>query len=360
MMIKRRKTDSIFYGKVGVGSDFLVSVQSMTNTKTADLDSTVKQIKRLEDAGCEIIRVAVPDNKSAATLKDIKQKIEIPLIADIHFDYKLALKAIESGIDGIRINPGNIGSKEKIKKVVLAAKDKDIPIRIGVNSGSIEPEILKKYEKPTAKGMAESILKQIKIFESFDFNKIVISMKATDVLMTLKAHQILAKKVSYPFHIGITEAGSGDQGIIKSAVGLSLLLSHGYGDTVRVSLTGDPVKEVKVAYQILKNLKLRKRGITVISCPTCGRTEVNLEEIVRKVKSKIGIYDKDFKEGLTIAIMGCPVNGPGEAKEADLGLACGKNTGILFKNGEVIKKVKEAEMIKTLIDELKIMRSELL
>ncbi|MCF8000887.1 MAG: flavodoxin-dependent (E)-4-hydroxy-3-methylbut-2-enyl-diphosphate synthase [Halanaerobiales bacterium] len=357
-MQSRRNTQNIFYDDVGVGSDYPITVQSMTNTKTHQVNKTIEQINKLQEAGCEIIRVAVPDKKSAFVLSKIKSKINIPLIADIHFDHKLALEAINQGVDGLRINPGNIGSKDKIISVVEAAKQKKIPIRIGVNSGSIEKEILEEYGKPTAEGMVKSVLKHVRLLEELKFNDIIISMKSTDVLMTLKAHEILADKVNYPFHIGITEAGSGEEGIIKSSIGLGLLLNKGYGDTIRVSLTGNPVKEVYTGFEILKNLKLRKRGISIISCPTCGRTEVDLDKITKKIKKEIRKYNKDFEEGLTVAVMGCPVNGPGEAREADLGLACGKKTGLLFKNGEVIKKVKEEEMINTLIHEIKKMRSE--
>lgn len=357
-MESRRNTKNIYYDEVGVGSDYPVTVQSMTNTKTHQVDKTIEQIHKLEEAGCEIIRVAVPDKKSALVLSKIKSEIKIPLIADIHFNHKLALEAIKQGVDGLRINPGNIGTKDKIVSVVEAAKQKSIPIRIGVNSGSIEKELLEKYGKPTAEGMVESVLKHVEILEELEFYDIVISMKSTDVLMTLKAHEILAEQVDYPFHIGITEAGSGEEGIIKSSIGLGLLLNKGYGDTIRVSLTGDPVKEVYTGYEILKNLKLRNRGISIISCPTCGRTEVDLDKITKKIKKEIKKYHKDFEEGLTVAVMGCPVNGPGEAREADLGLACGKRSGLLFKEGEVIKKVKEEEMINTLIQEIKKIRSE--
>ncbi|MDZ7672285.1 MAG: flavodoxin-dependent (E)-4-hydroxy-3-methylbut-2-enyl-diphosphate synthase [Halanaerobiales bacterium] len=357
-MIQRRKTKNIFYDNMGVGSDYPISVQSMTNTKTHNVESTVNQIKKLQKAGCEIIRVAVPDMKAALALSKIKEQIEIPLIADIHFNYKLALKAIEQDVDGLRINPGNIGDKNRVEAVVKAAKQKDIPIRIGVNSGSIEKELLQKYGKPTAEGMVESVLKHIDILEEFEFYDIIISMKSTDVLMTLKAHQLLSKKVDYPFHIGITESGSGKEGIIKSSVGIGLLLKKGYGDTVRVSLTGDPVEEVHTAYEILKALKLRNRGISIISCPTCGRTEVDLEKITKEIKKRMKKYNKDFKQGLEVAVMGCAVNGPGEAREADLGIACGKNEGLLFKKGKVIKKVNEDEIIDVLIKEIKNIRSE--
>jgi len=357
-MIKRRKTKNIFYNNIGVGSDYPITVQSMTNTKTHNVEDTVNQIKKLQKAGCEIIRVAVPDMKAALALSKIKKQIEIPLIADIHFDYKLAIKSIEQGVDGLRINPGNIGNKKRVEAVVKAAKQNEIPIRIGVNSGSIEKDLLNKYGKPTAEGMVESVIKHVRILEDFEFYNIVISMKSTDVLMTLKAHKILSEKLDYPFHIGITESGSGKEGIIKSSVGLGLLLERGFGDTVRVSLTGDPVQEVYTAYEILKTLKIRNKGITIISCPTCGRTEVDLEKITKEVKNKIKKYHKDFENGLEVAVMGCAVNGPGEAREADLGIACGKNKGILFKKGEIIKKVNEDEIIDVLIKEIKNMRSD--
>lgn len=357
-MIERRKTINIFYKNVGVGSDFPITVQSMTNTKTDNVKETVSQINKLEKAGCEIIRVAVPDKKAALSLSKIKKEIKIPLIADIHFRHELALIAIKQGVDGLRINPGNIGDKDKITAVVKKAKQHNIPIRIGVNSGSIEKDLLKKYGKPTAEGMVESALKHVKILEGLAFKDIIISMKSTDVLMTLKAHQLLSRKVDYPFHIGITEAGSGKEGIIKSSVGLALLLNNGLGDTVRVSLTGNPVEEVYTAFEILRNLKIRKRGINIISCPTCGRTEVDLAKITDEIKKGVRDYHKYFEDGLTVAVMGCEVNGPGEAREADLGLACGKKSGLLFKKGEVIKKVKEKDMIKTLLEEIKKMRSE--
>src|SRR6056297_529493 len=357
-MGKRRKTKNIFYKDVGVGSNHPITVQSMTNTKTDNVKETVNQIHRLEEAGCEIIRVAVPDKKAAKSLSKIKEKISIPLIVDINFDNILSLLAKKEGIDGLRINPGNIGDKKKITEVVKRSKEKNIPIRIGVNSGSIEKEILNKFGKPTAEGMVESALKHVKILEDLNFHDIIISMKSTDVLMTFKAHQLLSKEVDYPFHIGITEAGSGKEGIIKSSVGLGLLLNNGYGDTMRVSLTGDPLEEVYTAYEILKNLKIRNRGINIISCPTCGRTNVDLEKITSEIKDRIKEYDKYFTEGLTVAVMGCEVNGPGEAREADLGIACGKNSGLLFIKGQVIKKVKEKEIIETLIEEIKMMRSE--
>ncbi|HMA60004.1 MAG TPA: flavodoxin-dependent (E)-4-hydroxy-3-methylbut-2-enyl-diphosphate synthase [Halanaerobiales bacterium] len=357
-MNERRKTRNIFYKNTGVGSDFPITVQSMTNTKTDNVRETVSQIHRLEKAGCEIIRVAVPDKKAALSISDIKKEISIPLIADIHFNHELALMSIEQGVDGLRINPGNIGDKKKISAVVKKAKKQDIPIRIGVNSGSIEKDLLKKYVKPTAEGMVESALKHVKILEELDFKDIIISMKSTDVLMTLKAHQLLNQEVDYPFHIGITEAGSGKEGIIKSSVGLALLLNNGFGDTLRVSLTGDPVEEVYTAFEILRNLKLRNRGINIISCPTCGRTEVDLARITNEIKKRIKDYHKYFEDGLTVAVMGCEVNGPGEAREADLGLACGKKSGLMFKKGEVIKKVKEEDMIETLLEEIKKMRSE--
>lgn len=346
-MIKRRKTRKIYYGNLAVGGDEPISIQSMTNTKTKELEKTVAQIEKLTKAGCEIIRVAVPSLDDAQQLAKIKQKISIPLIADIHFDYKLALEAIGQGVDGLRLNPGNIGSQDKVKKIVKNAKKAHIPIRIGVNAGSLEKKYFKKYGL-TAKGMVESALAQIQLLEDNDFKEIVISLKASDILMTLEAYQILAKKVDYPFHIGITEAGTYERGTIKSAIGIGSLLLQGLGDTIRVSLTGEPVTEVKVAWQILEALKIRQKGVELISCPTCGRTEIDLLALSQKVEKAIESLDKK----ITIAVMGCVVNGPGEAREADIGIAGGKNEAILFKKGKVVKKIKEEEILTTLMAEI--------
>lgn len=347
--MERRKTRKIYYGNVAVGGDAPISIQSMTNTKTKDVKKTVKQIKELEKAGCEIIRVAVPDMESAEQLARIKELISIPLIADIHFDYRLAIKAVEEGVDGLRINPGNIGDKARVQEVVKYASEAGIPIRIGVNSGSIEKEFLIKYGHPTAEAMVESALKHIRILEENNFFDIVVSLKATDIWRTIKAYRLLAKKVDYPFHIGITEAGTSWAGTIKSAIGIGGLLLDGLGDTIRVSLTGDPVEEVRVGWQILQSLQIRSRGPTVISCPTCGRTEINLADLAEKVERAVTGLDKQ----LTIAVMGCPVNGPGEAREADIGIAGGRKEGIIFRKGKLIKKVKEDMLLETLMEEIK-------
>lgn len=340
----RRKTRKIYYGNVAVGGDAPISVQSMTNTKTTDLEKTINQIQRLSKAGCEIIRVAVPDMDSAKKLSELKKSIGIPLIADIHFDYRLALEAIKQGVDGLRLNPGNIGQANKVREIVLQAKSAKIPIRIGVNSGSIEKELLYKYGSPTAEGMVESALKHIKILEKNNFEEIVISLKSTDIMMTIKAYQLMAEKVDYPLHIGITEAGTFWSGTIKSSIGIGSLLAQGLGDTIRISLTGDPIEEVKVGWQILKALRLRKKGPEIISCPTCGRTEINLIKLAEEVEKRFANLKKD----ITIAVMGCAVNGPGEAREADIGIAGGKGEGLVFKKGKLVKKVPENQLLKEL------------
>ncbi len=348
MLIERRKTRQVHFGKVPVGGSAPVSVQSMTNTDTRDVENTVAQIKRLQENGCEIIRVAVPDCESANILRDIEKQISIPLIADIHFDYKLALTAIENGVDGLRINPGNIGDENHVQAVARKAQIAGIPIRIGVNSGSVEKDILREYGHPTAGAMVKSALRHIKILENNDFNNIIISLKSTDVLTTYHAYKMLAEKVDYPFHIGITEAGTFRSGTVKSAIGIGSLLLNGIGDTLRVSLTGDPVEEVKVGWQILKALKLRKRGPEIISCPGCGRTKIDIVKIAEEVEKRTA----DIKKNLTIAIMGCTVNGPGEAREADIGIAGGKGEGLIFKRGKPYKKVKEDRLVDILIEEI--------
>ena len=347
----RRKTRKVYYGNVAVGGGAPVTVQSMTNTKTADVEATVKQIRDLSAAGCEIIRVAVPDMEAAKKLGEIKEHIDIPLIADIHFDYRLALEAIEQGVDGLRLNPGNIGQAERIREIAHRAREAGIPIRVGVNSGSIEKGILAKYGGPTAEGMVESALNQIRILEENDFQDIVISLKATDVMMTIRAYELMAEKVDYPFHIGITEAGTIWSGTIKSAAGIGALLSRGIGDTIRVSLTGDPLEEVRVGWQILKSLRLRKRGAEIISCPTCGRTEIDLISLANQVEKMLEKYDKE----ITVAVMGCVVNGPGEAREADIGIAGGRGVGLIFRKGEIIKKVPEAKLLEELEKEINLM-----
>lgn len=347
----RRKTRKVYYGNVAVGGGAPVTVQSMTNTKTADVEATVKQIRDLSAAGCEIIRVAVPDMEAAKKLGEIKEHIDIPLIADIHFDYRLALEAIEQGVDGLRLNPGNIGQAERVREIAHRAREAGIPIRVGVNSGSIEKGILAKYGGPTAEGMVESALNQIRILEENDFQDIVISLKATDVMMTIRAYELMAEKVDYPFHIGITEAGTIWSGTIKSAAGIGALLSRGIGDTIRVSLTGDPLEEVRVGWQILKSLRLRKRGAEIISCPTCGRTEIDLISLANQVEKMLEKYDKE----ITVAVMGCVVNGPGEAREADIGIAGGRGVGMIFRKGEIIKKVPEAKLLEELEKEINLM-----
>lgn len=350
----RRKTKKVFFGDFAVGGDSVISIQSMTNTKTADVENTVSQIHKLEERDCELIRVAVPDMTSAKKLAEIKEKISIPLIADIHFNYKLALESINQGVDGLRLNPGNIGSRDRVEEVVKKAKNYNIPIRVGVNSGSIEKKLLDKYGHPTAEAMVESALDQIKILEENNFFDIVISLKSTDIWMTLKAYKLMAKKRDYPFHIGITEAGTPKKGIVKSAVGIGSLLTAGLGDTIRISLTSDPITEVEAAWNILESLDLRQRGVKIISCPTCGRTNIDLEELVKKVEKRL----KDCKLPITVAVMGCEVNGPGEAKEADIGIAGGKNKGIIFKKGKKLKTVKEDKLLDVLMEKINELRSD--
>lgn len=324
-------------------------VQSMCNTDTRDVEATVRQILALEKEGCEIIRVAVLDMEAAKAIGKIKKKIHIPLVADIHFDYKLALECIEQGIDKIRINPGNIGSEEKIKAVVTACKKKKIPIRIGINGGSLEKDILKKYkDKVTAEGMVESAMRHIKILEKYKFKDILISMKASDIERTVEAYRLLAKKVDYPLHIGVTEAGTLFRGTIMSSIGLGILLYEGIGATLRVSLTADPMDEIPVAWEILKSLKLRTRGVTITSCPTCGRTQIALIELAKQVEAATKNIDKNIH----ISVMGCVVNGPGEAREADIGVAGGKGMGAIFRKGKVIRSVKERDILSSLLEEI--------
>lgn len=346
----RDNTKVINIGGVKIGGGNPVAIQSMTNTKTSDVNATTSQILALEKAGCDIIRCAVPDMEAALALKEIKKAIHIPLVADIHFDYKLAIAAIENGADKIRINPGNIGDKEKVKAVVDAAKEKNIPIRVGVNSGSLEKEIIKEYGKVTAEGLVKSALMQVKIIEEMGYNNLVISIKSSDVLMCIKAHEIIAKQSDYPLHVGITESGTLLNGNIKSAIGLGNILYQGIGDTIRVSLTGEPVCEVSSAKLILRTLELRKGGITVVSCPTCGRTQIDLINLANRVEDMVKNIDTD-KE-LKVAVMGCAVNGPGEAREADIGIAGGKGEGLLIKKGEIIQKVPEDKLLDVLKEEI--------
>ena len=324
------------------------AIQSMTNTKTEDVKATVEQILRLEKAGCEIIRCTVPTLEAAAAIREIKKQIHIPLVADIHFDYRMALAAIENGADKIRINPGNIGSTERVRAVVDAAKERNIPIRVGVNSGSLEKPLIEKYGGVTAEGIVESALDKVHMIEDLGYDNLVISIKSSDVLMCVKAHELLAGKTVYPLHVGITESGTVNSGNIKSAIGLSLILSQGIGDTIRVSLTGDPVEEIKSAKLILRTLGLRKGGIEVVSCPTCGRTQINLIDLATRVEKLVEDYPLDIK----VAVMGCVVNGPGEAKEADLGVAGGIGEGLLIKHGEIIKKLPEDQLLPALKEEL--------
>lgn len=346
--IKRRKTRVVKIGNVLIGGDNPIAIQSMCNTKTSDVDATVKQILELEAAGCEIIRVAVPDMKAAEAIAEIKKQIHIPLVADIHFDYRLALKAIESGVDKLRINPGNIGGEDRVKAVVEAAKAKKIPIRIGVNSGSLEKDILEKYGEVTPEGLVESALRHVRILEKLDFHDIVISIKASNVPFSLATYSLLSKEVDYPIHLGITESGTEWSGTIKSAVGIGAILAMGIGDTIRVSLTGSTVEEVKVAKAILKDLGLRKFGIEFVSCPTCGRTSIDLIDLANKVEEKCRNINKDIK----VAVMGCAVNGPGEAREADIGIAGGNGYGLIFKKGEILKKLPENELLDALMEEI--------
>lgn len=344
----RDNTKVINIGNVAIGGGNRVAIQSMTNTRTEDVDATVSQILKLEEAGCDIIRCAVPTMEAAIALSKIKEKIHIPLVADIHFDYKLAIAAIENGADKIRINPGNIGSAEKVKAVVDAAKERNIPIRVGVNSGSLEKEIIEEYGKVTAEGLVKSALNKVAMIEEMGYDNLVISIKSSDVLMCIKAHELIAKETNYPLHVGITESGTIMSGNIKSAIGLGNILYQGIGDTIRVSLTGDPVEEVRSAKLILRTLGLRKGGVTVVSCPTCGRTQIDLIGLAGKVENLVKDMDLDIK----VAVMGCVVNGPGEAREADIGIAGGKGEGLLIKKGEIIKKVPEEELLSVLKEEL--------
>ncbi len=344
----REHTKVIKIGDRVIGGGNPILIQSMTNTKTEDVEATVAQILRLEEAGCEIIRCTVPTMEAALALKEIKKQIHIPLVADIHFDYRMAIAAMENGADKIRINPGNIGSIDRIKAVVDCAKERNIPIRIGVNSGSLEKELVEKYNGVTAEGIVESALDKVKIVEDLGYDNLVVSIKSSDVLMCAKAHELIAEKCKYPLHVGITESGTVFSGNIKSSVGLGIILSQGIGDTIRVSLTGDPVEEIKTAKLVLRTLELRKGGIEVVSCPTCGRTQIDLIKLANEVETLVAGIPLDIK----VAVMGCVVNGPGEAKEADIGIAGGKGEGLLIKKGEIIKKVPEDQLLAVLKEEL--------
>jgi (E)-4-hydroxy-3-methylbut-2-enyl-diphosphate synthase len=346
--LPRRETRAVSIGGVQVGGGAPISVQSMTKTDTRDIRATVAQIRRLEKAGCEIVRLAVPDMEAVNALREIRKKVRPPLVADIHFDHRLALACLDLGIDGLRLNPGNIGSRDKVRAVVAAAKDRGIPIRIGVNSGSLEKDIQRKHGGATAAAMVESALRHIRILEELDFQLIKVSLKASDVLRTVEACRLLARSVDYPFHGGITEAGTLLPGTVKSAVGLGLLLQEGLADTIRVSLTAPPEEEVRVAYQILGNLGLRRRGPNIVSCPTCGRCEVDLRRIAAGIDKRLS----RIPESPTVAVMGCMVNGPGEAKEADIGVACGRGAGVIFKGGKLIRRVPEQKIAAELMKEI--------
>ena len=344
----REQTKVIRIGDRLIGGGNPILIQSMTNTRTEDVEATVAQIKRLTEAGCEIIRCTVPTLEAAQAIKEIKKQITIPLVADIHFDYKMAIAAMENGADKIRINPGNIGGKDKVAAVVRVAKERNIPIRVGVNSGSLEKELVEKYHGVTAEGIVESALDKVHMIEDLDYQNLVISIKSSDVMMCVKAHEILAAQTDYPLHVGITESGTIISGNIKSSIGLALILHQGIGDTIRVSLTGDPVEEIKSAKLILRTLGLRKGGIEVVSCPTCGRTKIDLIGLANQVETLVAGYPLNIK----VAVMGCAVNGPGEAREADIGIAGGIGEGLLIKKGEIIKKVPESELLSVLKEEL--------
>lgn len=347
-MIDRKKTRRIYIGNVAIGDGAPISVQSMTNTKTTDTEATVAQINALQAAGCDIVRLAVPDMEAAQNLGNIIAKVKVPLVADIHFDYRLALEAINQGISALRLNPGNIGSEERVRAVVNEAKAHHIPIRIGVNAGSLDKTLLEKYGGVTAEALVESALQHVRILEQQGFYDMKISLKAHDVPLTLEAYQLMSEKVDYPLHLGITEAGTARTGMIKSAVGIGALLAQGIGDTFRISLTGDPVVEVKVANEILKSLGMREYGPTLISCPTCGRTCIDLAGIAEQVEERLS----DIKEPISVAVMGCVVNGPGEARGADVGIAGGNGVGLVFRKGEIIRKVDEKDLVDELFKEI--------
>jgi (E)-4-hydroxy-3-methylbut-2-enyl-diphosphate synthase len=349
MTIKRKRTRKIYVGNVPVGGGSSISVQSMTKTDTMDVKATVRQIKALERAGCEIIRIAVPDMDAAKVLGRIKKSVAIPLIADIHFDWRLALEALDQGVDSLRINPGNIGAKWKIKEVVSALKDRNVPVRIGVNAGSLEKDLLKKYRHPEPEALVESAQRNMAILEEMGYNKLKVSLKASSVWTTVEAYRLFAKKFRYPLHVGISEAGPEPQGLIKSSVGLGILLGEGIGDTIRVSLTANPLREVETAYGILRSLGLREKGVDIVSCPTCGRCHVDLKRLVRDVQKRLSGVEKP----MTVAVMGCAVNGPGEAREADVGIASAKKTGLVFKKGKVVARAKEDKLIDALMKQIK-------
>jgi len=348
MTILRKKTRQISLGSVKIGDNAPVAVQSMCNTDTRDAKKTLEQINHLEQAGCEIVRLAVPDEAAAKALGSIRKGTTMPLIADIHFSHSLALEAVKQGIDGLRINPGNIGGKDKVAEVVAACRERNIPIRIGVNAGSLEKHLLEKYGHPTPEAIVESAFGHIRMLEDLDYTNIKVSLKASDVMMTVQAYCLFSQQSDYPLHIGISEAGTLFSGTIKSSVGLGILLAQGIGDTMRVSLTADPVEEVRVAYEILKSLQIRQRGVNIISCPTCGRTEIDIIGLANEVEKRLA----HIKEPITVAVMGCVVNGPGEAREAHVGIAGGKGVGLLFKYGDIVKKLSEADLADALVKEV--------
>lgn len=347
-MYERRQTRAIAVGGVNIGGGTPISVQSMTNTKTADAAATAAQIRALMAAGCDIVRFAVPDMEAAQAIAEIRRQTDAPLVADIHFDYRLALAALEGGVDALRLNPGNIGGEERVAAVVRAAKARRVPIRIGVNAGSLDKALLEKYGRPTAAALVESAMQHVRLLEKLDFYDMKISLKAHDVPLTIAAYRLMAETAPYPLHLGITEAGTIRSGVVKSAVGIGALLAEGIGDTLRVSLTGDPVEEVKVANEILKALGLREYGPTLISCPTCGRCNIDLARIAAQVEARLA----EVKQPIRVAVMGCVVNGPGEAREADVGIAGGKGEGLLFRKGEVLRKVPEADLVSALFQEI--------
>ncbi|MGL4362287.1 MAG: flavodoxin-dependent (E)-4-hydroxy-3-methylbut-2-enyl-diphosphate synthase [Cellulosilyticaceae bacterium] len=349
MINTREKTRVVNVGKLSIGGNNPIIIQSMTNTKTHDIEETIKQIHELEEAGCEIVRVAVPDERAAKSLEKIITKVHVPIVADIHYDHKLALMAIENGVQKLRINPGNIGDKARVVEVVSKAQRYNVPIRIGVNSGSIEKELLKKYGNPTAEAMVESAVKNINILEEMDFQNIIVSLKASTIPLATEAYTLFAEKYKYPLHVGITEAGTWYRGTVKSSVGLGAILSRGIGNTIRVSLADNPVQEIQCAKTILESLELRKFGVEIIACPTCGRTCIDLVKLAQEVEK----ITQHIKTPLKIAVMGCVVNGPGEAREADIGIAGGKGEGLIFKKGEIVRKVKEEELISALMEEIK-------
>jgi len=354
ILTKRKPTRKVMVGSVAIGGNEPISVQSMTKTDTRDVEATVSQIEELKSVGCDIVRVAVPDDDAARAFKEVTEQTSLPVVADIHFDHRLALKAIESGAHKLRINPGNIGGRAKVESIASAAKERGIPIRIGVNAGSLEKELLERYDGPGPEALVESALRHVAILEHLNFEDIAISLKASDVPLTVEAYRLMSKRVDYPLHIGITEAGPVGIGSIRSAAGLGILLAEGIGDTLRVSLTGHPTEEVKAGYEILKSLHLRERGPFLISCPICSRCEVDLLSIVREIEGRLESMDQP----VTVAVMGCVVNGPGEARHADVGIAAGKGTGVLFRRGEIVRKLREEEFVDALIEEVETFLSE--